>query len=191
MSAEFPTFANSGLLEKFRSRARQSPLPLLLLWWGTILGGCSMYRSGFNNLVVAPLQFQLHKDRCSTDRYHRQLARNALQVSRADNSRAEIDPDYAAGFEQGFVEYLTNGGDPLPPLLPPRGYWKLGNRTGTRQNAAQKWLSGATDGRANAAESCLRNSAVIPSTIPMSEFEPVIWESKVPEKLPQVFEDPS
>ncbi len=143
-----------------------------------------MYRSGFNNLVVAPLQFQLHQDRRSTDRHHRQVALDALGATRATNPDLAIDPDYAAGFEQGFVEYLTNGGDSAPPVLPARRYWKVGYRSGTEHNAAQQWLCGATDGRARAAESGLRRFAVVPSTLPPSESEVVTQFSSLPESLP-------
>lgn len=149
-----------------------------------MLSGCSMSRAGFDNLVVAPSQFRIHHDRTATERHHRQVARDALAARQAANPGHQISKDYADGFENGFVDYLTNGGQTAPPLLPPRGYWKLGQRSRTAHEAGQHWLNGATDGREHAAASGLRDFAVVPSTASVNAEVPVISVPDVPEALP-------
>lgn len=157
----------------------------LILSGGLILSGCSMYQAGFENLIVAPSQFHLHKDRRATERYHRELAAEALAELQQTHPRRDYTVDYRAGYEAGVVDYLTNGGTTAPPLLPPRYYWTLGARTTTEHSAAQQWLSGATDGRAHAESSGLRSLAVVPASPVISNASPPLpTRSPSPEALP-------
>ncbi|MDB5387601.1 MAG: hypothetical protein JWM11_3247 [Planctomycetaceae bacterium] len=184
MSAHFPTFAKGMPSGRICRLAGNSPLCLLTIIWGAFLSGCSMYRSGFNNLIVAPSQFQIHHDRRATERFHQQIAREALAEQQAAHPGQRFSVDYAAGFEYGVIEYLTNGGVTGPPLLPPRPYWKLASRSGTDNEAAQQWLLGATDGRERAIASGLRTVANVPSSIPMGSTEREILRPRELEALP-------
>jgi hypothetical protein len=159
---------------------------------GTTLSGCSMYRSGFNNLVVAPSQFRQHHDRCATEHFHRQIARDLLAARAAAQPDQTPSVDYAKGFEEGVVDYLTNGGPESPPLIPPRSYWKISQRHSTHNAAAQQWLAGAADGRAQAAASGQRNLALVPSSIPLDTWPmSQTYVSPEPEQLPPPIESPA
>lgn len=174
-------------------------LSICLLWkpniWGlllisgyTVISGCSMYRSGYQNLVVAPSQFQFHRDRRATEKYHQQLARQAITELQTHGGQGHLSDDYLAGYEAGIVSYLTDGGNVAPPLLPPRSYWKIGARTGTENAAAQQWLSGASDGREFAATSGMRSLATLPSSLSLAPPHAPVPARNGPEVLPQASE---
>lgn len=69
-----------------------------------------MYRSGLYNLVVAPSQFRRHHDRCETEHYHPQIARDLLAARTAALPDRASSVDCAKGFEEGVVDSMTNGG---------------------------------------------------------------------------------
>lgn len=141
------------------------PTMLVVLLFAVFLNGCSMYQTGYHNLVVAPLQFPFHRDRRATEKYHRQLAQEALAELQESRPGTPFSADYIAGYQAGVIDYLTNGGVPTPPLLPPRNYWKISYRAENEHEAAQQWLSGASDGREHAVASGLRDFAVVPSSL--------------------------
>lgn len=131
-----------------------------------------MYRSGFNNLVTSPAQFEVQHDTRATERRHREIARAGLAEQRLAHSHRSFSTDYEAGFEQGVIEYLTRGGTTSPPLLPPRQYWTVRKRIGSEHGAAHEWLNGAADGREYAATSGARELAIVPSSVRMEEKLP-------------------
>ncbi|MBS0266042.1 MAG: hypothetical protein JSS02_29190 [Planctomycetes bacterium] len=126
-----------------------------------LVPGCSMYKSGFYNLFIAPCQFHIHKDQDRTEAYHRRVAQEALAEMCQANPEMELTKDYQSGFEDGVVQYLTYGGNELPPLAPPRKYWKLKYHNPEGQQAAQEWLAGCADGRIYAAQSGMRPLATV------------------------------
>lgn len=77
---------------------------------GKTLSGCSMYRSGLYNLVVASSQFRTHHDRCATEHCHPQIARDLLAARAAALPDQAPSVDYAKGFKVGVVDSMTNGG---------------------------------------------------------------------------------
>ncbi|MFO1006196.1 MAG: hypothetical protein U0929_09565 [Planctomycetaceae bacterium] len=133
----------------------------LACWVG--LAGCSMCRMGVQNLCTAPKQFPSERDRRATQKFHQQVAQDAIQEMLSDDESVLLNPDYLAGFEEGVVDYLTYGGDRRPPLLPPRRYWNLSLRGIECQQPGQMWLMGCEDGRAYAERSGYRHSATVVS----------------------------
>ena len=141
----------------------------------TLVTGCSMYRAGFENLINAPSQFQIQHDRRATERHHRDAAHEALAEWKRSDVNGAATVDYADGFEQGVVDFLTYGGNAPPPVLPPRKYWRLGRRAKTGNLAAEQWLQGAADGRSFAMESGQRDAAVVPASASVRDDTAVTW----------------
>jgi len=131
---------------------------------------------GVQNLCTAPKQFPRERDRRATQKFHRQVACEALQQMLADDESVPLDPDYLAGFEEGVVDYLTSGGDRRPPLLPPRRYWNLSLREMESQQPGRMWLMGCEDGRAYAEMSGYRHSA----TVVTDAIRGRVWEGEAP-----------
>jgi hypothetical protein len=113
-----------------------------------------MYQAGFRNLVVAPFQYREHRDQKLSESYACGVAREA--VDRMCSTNPGLGADYLAGFEQGVIDFITYGGDQLPPILPPRQYWQLEYRAGDLQDAGQQWLQGCEAGRQYAETTGLR-----------------------------------
>ncbi len=122
-----------------------------------------MTRMGVENLCTAPRQFSGERDRRATLKFHRHVAHVAIQQMLSDGESVSLDPDYLAGFEEGVVDFLTDGGDRRPPLLPPRRYWNLSLRGVECQQPGQMWLMGCEDGRAYAERSGDRHSSTVVS----------------------------
>lgn len=55
-------------------------------------------------------------------------------------------PDYAAGFHDGFVDYVYGGGSGEPPPVPPRRYWNAGLRLPEGKARAGDWFAGFRHG---------------------------------------------
>ena len=113
-----------------------------------------MYQAGFRNLVVAPFQYREHRDQKLSESYACGVAREA--VDRMSSTNPGLGSDYLAGFEQGVIDFITYGGDQLPPILPPRQYWQLEYRAGDLKDAGQQWLQGCEAGRQYAETTGLR-----------------------------------
>ena len=80
-----------------------------------------MFRATVENLVDAPLHYHRVGDDHETCCLHERFARRAwreLQTSRPECRTATRD--FADGFKAGFVDHLTYGGPPLPPVVPHR-----------------------------------------------------------------------
>ena len=154
------------------------------------LTGCSMYRTGFHNLCEAPKQFSIHRDRRVTERFHRSLAHTAIENMLSEYASPQCeDEHYLEGFEQGIVDYLTFGGDLLPPLVPPRKYWNLSYRGSDGHHPGEMWLSGCEEGRNYAAQCGYRSDSKVASS-PVLETVPLAnnLETIAPDVPAQVME---
>ena len=71
------------------------------------------------------------------------------------------------GFEEGFSDYLTYGGDGLTPVMPPRRYWRFWYTSPAGYDAVTEWFNGWDAGVAAAEMSGLREFATVPSSLIM------------------------
>jgi hypothetical protein len=92
----------------------------------------------------------------------RKLAQNYWSMAAAGCPGRVFSEDYASGFEDGFVDYLHNGGAGLPPPLPPDRYRKARYETPDGHVAIEQWFDGFRDGAAAARESGYRNFVTMP-----------------------------
>jgi hypothetical protein len=74
--------------------------------------------------------------------------------------------DFAEGFKAGFADYLYEGGDGLPPAVPPFPYTLRRYETPQGHAAIEEWYAGFAAGSAAARESGLRDTIVLPLSAP-------------------------
>ena len=144
-------------------------LPLALL---ASLSGCHLFypdRAGpiadaVRTVVREPLHFPLHKNDFIVRVRNHGLARRAWSETVATCSQPYTD-DYAAGFMEGFADYLYAGGSGEPPAVPARCYWKAGYETPAGREMIQQWFAGFRHGATVCREKGYRELALIPSSV--------------------------
>ena len=134
---------------------------VLLLGWCLVSSGCALIEDGTRNTILsikAPLE------RHSEWTRDRQWADEAWQrVCLAEGSNRSTD--YAAGFKDGFAEYLFWGGDGEPPLVAPLQYRRLRYQTAEGYAAVADWFAGYRHGVAVAKASGARQWVTGPSAL--------------------------
>lgn len=89
-------------------------------------------------------------DRHTTEKTARRCAAHALhQIKKQYGEKPPSD--YAAGFEQAFVD-VASGGNGVTPPIPPSQYWNAHYRTPAGRRHAQMWFDGYRDGVASAGQ---------------------------------------
>jgi hypothetical protein len=76
-----------------------------------------------------------------------------------------LSADYGAGFREGFAQYLYQGGNGEPPLLPPPHYRKLRYQTPEGYQAIADWFAGYRHGAAVAHDGGFRQWVTGPSSL--------------------------
>lgn len=71
-------------------------------------------------------------------------------------------PSYAAGFREGFIDYVDAGGTGEPPYLPPFRYRKTRFQTDAGIEVVEDWYAGFRHGSAVAQASGLREKVLVP-----------------------------
>jgi hypothetical protein len=148
----------------------RSACACLLLGVGS-LAGCTVYDKAIHNLVIDPA----HYDRY-TDLFGEKI-RDKCLANEAWNEIIARDGDvysrhYYRGFEEGFTDYLKEGGSGEPPPLPPRNYWRLYYQNAEGHQAIQDWFAGFRHGADVARASGVRELVVVPvSSVPPKETQ--------------------
>jgi hypothetical protein len=123
-----------------------------------VLGCGGLFRIGTRNLVnEAKLIRDEHRERlryCS-------LAHEAWQRVQANCPEQAYSVHYAAGFKDGFVDYLYAGGCGEPPALPPKCYRHFHGESAQGVQSLQDWYAGFRHGAAVAKESGLRQFVLV------------------------------
>lgn len=135
-----------------REGIRQSiSAPRKLACIGTFLGlllgtgGCSMLKSGADNLVCNPWEFPHNYSLHRMESLNRKRAAGAWRQLQATEFPVSSS-DFEAGFLEGYADYLTYGGDGRPPLLAPRRYWRQSRSGPVGQTAQYEWFAGFEQG---------------------------------------------
>jgi hypothetical protein len=149
-------------------------------------GGCKVIENGTHVLITEPHQFPNNLNRYKTIAANRELSRqHYADWAACCSPDAYFSVDYASGFEDGFVDYLTYGGDGQPPIMPPRRYWKLGYHSPDGYVAITEWFNGWEDGVTQAQASGYREFATVPSSVLMGAGEyPMEFQGESIEPIP-------
>jgi hypothetical protein len=142
-------------------------LALCLIGFAVLSPGCSLVSTATHNLVT-------ETQRCTTEYVEgvreRRLARDSWGMAAAGTPGRVFSEDYVGGFEDGFVDFLHNGGAGLPPPLPPERYRQVRYETPEGHVAVAQWFDGFRDGAAAARASGYRQFV----TVPVALAEPPI-----------------
>ncbi len=122
-----------------------------------LCSGCSLASTAAHNVLRLPAQAL--EDFSEAVR-NRQLADAAWSAVLATGGT--YSEDHAAGFRDGFTDYLRAGGTGAPPTLPPRRYWKVRYQTPQGARAVADWFAGFRHGAAVAMASGYRQWVTIP-----------------------------
>ncbi len=143
--------------------------PKLAMWlFGMIvllLPGCGLSKYITKNVFIDPVHFDYNSDNVFRHIRDKRWAEEAWQRV-ADSTPFVLSKHYRRGFEEGYIDYLNNGGSGEPPLSPPRRYWALFYQSPEGNEAIQDWFAGFRHGAAVAKESGYRDLVVIPTHIP-------------------------
>ena len=108
-------------------------------------------------------QLEYHEivDECLINMRNRKLAADAWCEYQLADPRGFSD-DYAAGFVDGYADYLDEGPG-APPIVPPRCYWKAWYQNPAGHQRGQDWLDGFRAGAIAAEQSGNRNWKTVPT----------------------------
>jgi hypothetical protein len=134
-------------------------------------GCCGTYYSGLRTVIFEPSEYYFKKDGCRSRDLYREWAADALREESNECGQVIGGPDYAEGFEEGFVEYIYAGGSGEPPPVPPRKYWNVALRSGAGKERANQWFNGYRNGARIAANRGYRAAGVIPTSV-VSDVNP-------------------
>lgn len=141
----------------------------------TASSGCTVIRNEFRTLISEPIKYGNNVDVVRTAKRNRKLAKIAFDQFGAQHPEAPSSRDFRDGFIDGFADFLTFGGSGAPPVVPPRRYWNLPERTPAGHDAVQEWFSGFAAGASEAKISGLREQQTVPSSYAPADDESASW----------------
>jgi hypothetical protein len=147
-------------------------------------GGCALIS---DSVSVTTYRAKEAVADCRESKRNSEWARQAWANVRGQNPQACYSKDYAAGFEDGFANYLYRGGNGEPPPLPPRHYRSVGYQTPQGYRAIEDWFAGYRHGAGVAKESGYRQWVTGPMAGNVRDLPvvlPVGPETVVPEMPP-------
>ena len=101
-------------------------------------------------------------DRDHSIEVYRSWADQAWQEHRSSDSGQCDSRAYAAGFKDGFVDYVYGGGSGEPPPVPPRPFWNVDIRNPRGHTEATNWFAGYRNGAQVARDEGYRRRALVP-----------------------------
>jgi hypothetical protein len=142
----------------------RSKIFLLAVVLGSGNLGCgTLFTDACRNMSEAPVRglddSRTRKDTC-------RAAREAWRNVERANPNQHFSADYAEGFKAGFADFLYEGGDGLPPAVPPFHYQLARYQTPEGHQAIVQWYAGFAEGSAQARASGEREKFVIPLSAP-------------------------
>jgi hypothetical protein len=133
--------------------------------------GCSSYLTvAARNATELPIE---SCDELKLSWRNRRRADDAWQHVRRGFGEQGWTKDYAAGFKDGYADYLDNGGNGEPPGTAPFRYQLRPYQTPDGLRAIDDWFAGFRHGAALARVSGYRETVIIPlSSPPINAVEP-------------------
>ncbi|HLJ96155.1 MAG TPA: hypothetical protein VKU02_23465 [Gemmataceae bacterium] len=127
--------------------------------------GCGPIGYATRTLVVEPWHFCQSLDSLQEMHRNYQLAKEQWNAFLHADPDHGYSADYAAGFQDGFADYLYAGGTGEPPPLPPRPYWRIGYESPQGHEAIADWFAGFRHGAAVAQQSGYRQWVTVPTSL--------------------------
>src|SRR5207247_438442 len=115
----------------------QRAVGILLL--SSLAPGCSLASIAGRNLSN---EAALYKDDCIASVQLSRLAEETWQSVCGGSPFGRYSSDYAAGFKDGFVDFVDAGGVGEPPPVPPKRYQRLQYQTPQGWQVAEDWFAG-------------------------------------------------
>lgn len=125
--------------------------------------GLEIARYSARNLVTAPVDAS--RD-CQDRRQYRQQACKAWLAIADAQPETHYSSHYAEGFQDGFTDYLYAGGNGEPPVVPPWCDRRNGWETPAGRAHIEDWYAGYRHGAQAARASGLRETIVLPCSLP-------------------------
>jgi hypothetical protein len=133
---------------------------IVLLWCLLSSGCCRVLGLAYRTTISEPAEYCTRCDKKASLELYSQWADQAWR-EQSDACATEImQPDYASGFHDGFVDLVYSGGTGEPPPVPPRVFWNSGFRADGKQRANQ-WFDGYRHGARVAREGGYREMAIV------------------------------
>ena len=126
------------------------------------IAGCHVYNQEYRTLLNETSKFSSRLDHKKTLKSNQISARDAFIDIMAVSSRSTISIDFEDGFIEGYADYMTYGGDGLPPIIPNRKYWNSNYRNLYGNQAINDWQNGFSSGANAAKASSIREFQTIP-----------------------------
>jgi hypothetical protein len=135
---------------------------LVLFGLSSLSSGCALFVDASRNFAVS-LARPVERAR-ERHRNYRWAEQAWAETCAADGAEPR-SPDYAAGFKDGFAEYLFRGGNGEPPLVASLCYRGARYQTPQGYQAIQDWFTGYRHGASVAKKSGAREWITGPSSL--------------------------
>ena len=133
---------------------------LLLMCLCSLMPGCSFVYYGARNTVLVPCQ---RINEIVLDHKNHHLAKKAWREIEKNHPRKTFSRDYRKGFIAGYDDYLDDGGNGMPPPVPPWPYRQNWKKTPEGVQASREWFAGFSHGAAEARNSGIREYQIAPT----------------------------
>ena len=128
--------------------------------------GCStLCQNWLRTLCHEPRSYNWRADKRRSLEEYRTWAEQAWSAEWQSCGGVINGPDYAAGFRDGFVDYVYAGGNGEPPPVPPREFWKTALRSPAGKERVSQWFEGYRHGARVAREGGYRELATVQSSL--------------------------
>jgi hypothetical protein len=137
------------------------------IWTALLLllgcSGCSWVGYAFHNLASTPVDYL---EECSFRYQLRREARREWAEIAKSEPKKSYSRAYVDGFEEGFVDWIANGGTGEPPAAPPPCLVRAGLRTPDAPQEIEDWFAGFRHGVHVARQSGWREGVLVPISLP-------------------------
>jgi hypothetical protein len=128
--------------------------------------GCStLCQNWLRTLCHEPRSYNWRADKRRSLEEYRTWAEQAWSAEWQSCGGVASGPDYAAGFRDGFVDYVYAGGNGEPPPVPPREFWNTALRSPAGKERVSQWFEGYRHGARVAREGGYRELATVQSSL--------------------------
>jgi hypothetical protein len=128
-------------------------------------GCCRVLGLAYRTTIAEPRAYCTNCDRQASLELYSAWADQAWREQSEACATAILQPDYAAGFHDGFVDYVFAGGTGEPPPVPPRIFWNASLRTADGKQRAEQWFEGYRHGSRVAREGGYREVATVHGSV--------------------------
>ena len=160
------------MYQREEAAAASRAIQLVLLVLSVCLSGCALASDTHEVLWLAkrttklePKYFPYVRNERLTRLQNHNFAKGVWRDEIAPTLDFYPSGDYAAGFIDGFADYLHRGGSGEPPPVAPRGYWGFPFQSKKGKEAVHDWYAGFRHGAAECKARGLRDLVVVPSSL--------------------------